>query len=110
MTSINLSDEVVTPEEILALIASMNNKQLSLWYDIGRTIQARLASATPNQNVDDDWLNDTEEQIAAEDKLWDATTAQFADKLEKIAAHINANIRLGHTQAMFDTDGKFIEP
>lgn len=112
MTSVKPSDETVTREQLLVLIASMNNKQLALWYDIGRTIQTRLTPSTSNQDIteDDDWLNDTEEQIAAEDALWDATTERYIDKFDKLTARIDDEIRAGHTQAMFDANGDFIDP
>ena len=106
MTSVKPSDETVTREQLLVLIASMNNKQLALWYDIGRTIQTRLTPATSNQDItdDDDWLNDTEEQIAAEDALWDATTAKYSENLSRLGDAIANSPSL----PMFGPDGRWL--
>ena len=50
----------------------------------------------------------TEEELAAEDALWAATTAQHADKLGKLNAQITAEIEAGTTKPMFDEKGNWL--
>ena len=50
---------------------------------------------------DDDWLNDTEEQMQAEDALWDATYARRRDKFATLAEAVHAEIEAGTTQPIW---------
>jgi|GEM_PF-4442209 len=50
-----------------------------------------------------DSLQATEAELAAEDELWDTTTAQHADKLAALAAKIEAAPAL----PMFDAQGRW---
>ena len=61
-----------------------------------------------NRSVDDDWLNDTEEQMQAEDALWDATVARQAEKFAALRKAAYVEIKAGATQPMFDERGKLI--
>jgi hypothetical protein len=55
-------------------------------------------------------IEETLEEIAADEALWDA---QFAatedDKLAALVASVEAEINEGKTRAMFNKRGKFIE-
>ena len=44
-----------------------------------------------------DWLNDTAEQLQAEDKVWDAALQQQADQFEALAVAARAEIQAGIT-------------
>jgi hypothetical protein len=56
-----------------------------------------------------DWLNDTAEQLQAEDKVWDAALQQQADQFEALAVAARAEIKAGITQPLFDDTGELIE-
>lgn len=56
----------------------------------------------------DSWLDDSEEEMAAEDILWAATLARYSDKFDALAAAAQLEIANGTTQPMFDQDGKMI--
>ena len=97
-----------TREEVLRLIASMNAAQLALWYDIGKRIQATpIAKETDQDRTapgNADWLDATEEQLAAEDGVWDAITAKHVHKLDKLAERIKSEPPL----PMFDENGRWL--
>ncbi|MBI3959269.1 MAG: hypothetical protein HY328_10715 [Chloroflexi bacterium] len=57
---------------------------------------------------DDDWLNDSEEEMLAEDTLWDEMFARNAEMFDALAKAADAEIEMGLTQPMFDADGKLI--
>ncbi len=57
--------------------------------------------------TDDDWLNDTEEQMQAEDALWDAAYARHRDKFDALGQAAQAEIEAGATRPMFDEHGEF---
>lgn len=52
-----------------------------------------------------DWLNDSEEQMQAEDALWDASRKRHRDRFSAVAAAARAEIDAGATQPMATPDG-----
>jgi len=61
-----------------------------------------------NRSADDDWLNDTEKQMQAEDALWDAAIARQSEKFAALRKVARLEIKAGATQPMFDEYGKLI--
>ena len=55
---------------------------------------------------DDDWLEDSEEQLQAEDAVWEATYARHRDKFHVLAEEARAEIAAGDTRPMFREHGK----
>lgn len=54
---------------------------------------------------DDDWLNDTPEQIAAEEAVWDAAFARNRDKIRVVAREAAQSYHAGETDELFDDEG-----
>lgn len=92
---------------IAKLVAEMSVERAAQVYDLARFLQARPAHTQLGEH-DDDWLNDTEEQIQAEDALWDAAYVRQGDKFATLREAAHAEIEAGTTQPMFDEHGKLV--
>jgi hypothetical protein len=57
---------------------------------------------------DEDWLNDSEEQMQAEDALWEAAHSRQRDKFEALVEAARAEIAADTAQPMFDEQGNFV--
>jgi hypothetical protein len=62
-------------------------------YDFACFLQARRSSSRPVDQTDDGWLQDTEEQMQAEDALWEATRVRHSDGFAALADTARAEIR-----------------
>ena len=95
-----------TREDILAIVATMTREQLALLYEVATAIRQRAIAPA----VDDvpDFLQATEEELAAEDALWATMTAKHADKLAKISERITNEIEADETLPMFDDKGRWL--
>ena len=87
----------VTVDEVIEMVKRLPADKLAVGYDFIAFIQARAEADA------DDWLNDSEETMAAEDALWDAVAAQHADK----RAQAEAQIAAAPTLPMFDESGRW---
>lgn len=71
---------------------------IQLWYnhaqvyDFVRYLQRQSTYPSPITAEEDDWLEDSEEQMQAEDALWDASHARHQDKFAALAAVARAEI------------------
>jgi len=88
---------------VAELVAAMSIERAAQVYDFVCFLQTR-----PVDRGDDDWLNDTEEQMQAEDALWDAAYARHGDKFDALAKAAQAEIDAGETQPMFDEHGELV--
>ena len=99
-------------KEIAKLVAKMPTTQAAQVYDFVCFLQTRLVHTPAVGHVDDDddddWLNDSEEQMQAEDALWEAAYSRHHDQFEALAEAALAEIEAGRTQPMFDEQGEFI--
>jgi hypothetical protein len=57
---------------------------------------------------EDAWLNDTEEQMQAEDTLWESAFARHRDKFAALAEAARAEVEASTTQPMFDEHGELV--
>lgn len=57
---------------------------------------------------DDDWLNDSEEEMLAEDALWDDIFARNVGMFNAFDKEAEIEIEMGLTQPMFGGDGLFL--
>jgi hypothetical protein len=57
----------------------------------------------------DDWLNDSEEQLRAEDALWGAAKARHGDRVAALAQAALEEIAAGETRPMFDERGELVD-
>ncbi len=90
---------------IADLVAKMPLERAAQVYDFARFLQAQSTRTRANEE-DDDWLNDSEEQMQAEDALWDATFTRQRDEFTALAQAARAEIDAGATQPMFDERGE----
>jgi hypothetical protein len=91
---------------IAALVAKMPVERASQVYDFVRFLQTHPIPAPFVDAENDDWLNDTEEQMQAEDALWNATHARHRDKFAALAETARAEIIAGMTQPLFKAEGE----
>ncbi len=92
---------------VAKLVADMSVERAAQVYDFARFLKVRPAHTQLTED-DDDWLNDTEEQMQAEDALWDAAYVRQGDKFATLRDAARAEIKAGKTQPMFDEHGKLV--
>ena len=93
---------------IAKLVAEMSVERAAQVYDFARFLQARPAHTQLAEHDDDDWLNDTEEQMQTQDALWDAAYVRQGDKFATLREAARAEIEAGTTQPMFDEHGELV--
>ena len=59
---------------------------------------------------EDDWLDDSEEQLQAEDALWVATQVRHHDKFASLIAAARAEIDVGTAEPLFTKNGELKLP
>lgn len=91
------------------LVAKMPTSQVAQVYDFACFLQARPIIVAPQvlEDDDDDWLNDSEEELEAEDALWDAALSRHHEKFTALAETAQAEIKAGTTKPMFNKQGEF---
>ena len=93
---------------IAAIVARMPIERAAQVYDFVRFLQEQPASTLLIEAGDDDWLNDDESRMAAEDEQWEATYERHHEKFAALAEAARAEIAANTTQSMFDEDGNFV--
>ena len=93
---------------VAKLVAEMSVERAAQVYDFARFLQVWPEHTQLGEHDDDDWLNDTEEQMEAEDALWDAAYVRQGDKFATLREAARAEIEAGTTQPMFDEHGKLV--
>jgi len=102
------TDSIDYIQAIAELVAKMPLERAAQVYDFARFLLTQPMPPTPLPDEDsDDWLNDGEEQMQAEDALWEATFTRHRDKFRALAEAARAEIAAGTTQPMFDERGDF---
>jgi hypothetical protein len=91
------------------LVAKLPPERAAEVYDFARFLQIQPAHPQAVDTQEADWLNDTAEQLQAEDEIWDAALQQQADQFEALAIAARAEIKAGITQPLFDDTGELIE-
>lgn len=95
---------------IAALVANMSPERAVQVYDFVRFLQRQLTYPSPITAEEDNWLDDSEEQMQAEDVLWDAAQARHQDRFATLVAAARAEIDAGTTKPMFTADGELTLP
>lgn len=65
---------------VAAIMAALPLERAAEVYDFACFLQVQRASPSPIVEETDDWLNDSEELMQAEDAVWDAVYARHGDK------------------------------
>ena len=92
-------------QAVAAIMAAMPPEHAEQVYDFARFLQGRQAVSSSIAEDADDWLNDSEEQIQAEDAVWEATYARHKDKFLTLREAARAEIEAGATENTFDANG-----
>jgi hypothetical protein len=100
---------------VAAFVAKMSLERAVQVYDFVRFLQSQSIYPSPIPapipiEGEEDWLNDTEEQMQAEDALWTATQARHRDQFTALAIAARREIDTGTTQPLFAVDGELALP
>lgn len=88
-----------------AIIKAMPLERAAQVYDFARFLQAQPAGLSPVSEDPDAWLNDSEEQMQAEDETWDAAYARHGEEFAAIRETARSEIEADVTQPLFDEHG-----
>ena len=91
-----------------AMIETLTRRLPLLPVNVVRALY-ELAEAVPTPLALPDFMQATEEELAAEDALWDATTEKYAHKLGAWEAKIEADVAAGRVTGV-DDDGDELRP
>ena len=90
---------------VAVLVAKLSLERAAQVYDFVRFLQSQ--SVDPSTLLkEEEWLNDPENQLQAEDALWEAMQTRHRDKFSALAGAALAEIEAGTTQPMFTADGE----
>ena len=92
-------------QAVAAIMTAMPPERAEQVYDFARLLQARVAASPSRDEDTDNWLNDSEEQMQAEDAVWEATYTRHKDKFVTLREAARAEIEAGATENMFDANG-----
>ncbi|MEZ4732339.1 MAG: hypothetical protein R3E79_34940 [Caldilineaceae bacterium] len=95
---------------IAALVADMSPERAAQVYDFVRFLQRQPTYPSPITSDEDDWLNDSEEQMQVEDALWEAAQARHRDKFTSLITAARAEIDAGTTEPLFTKNGELKLP
>ena len=87
------------------IIAILPRERAMEVYDFACFLQAKESRPPKPQENADEWLNDTEEQMAAEDAAWEATYRHHQDEFLALRETAQAEIDAHQTRPMFDEHG-----
>ena len=87
---------------ITTLVTAMPVERAAEVYDFARFLRSRVTPLVSLDLDDDDWLDDSEEQMQAEDALWEAASNRQRDQFAALADAARAEIAAGTTQPVFD--------
>jgi len=93
-------------QSVAELVATMPLEQAAQVYDFVRF----LLSQREHRSVVDDntWLNDSEEQMLAEDAKWESSPTDGSTQLDMLKAAARKEIDAESTKPMFDAKGEFM--
>lgn len=93
-------------EAIAALVAKMSLEQAVQVYNYVRFLQSQPTYSLPKPVGDEDWLNDSEEEMQAEDERWERACERHKAEFTALSASARAEIAAGTTQRMFTDNGE----
>lgn len=92
-------------EAVAEVVAVLPPARAAQVYDFARFLQEHSTSSPVAPSSDDDWLNDSEEQLQAEDAQWAAFYEQRAAQFLQLRERARREIASGETQPLFHEDG-----
>ena len=104
-----LTEEAYRPKDYARaaadIIAILPRERAMEVYDFACFLQAKESRPPKPQENADEWLNDTEEQMVAEDAAWEATYRHHQDEFLALRETAQAEIDAHKTRPMFDEHG-----
>ena len=91
-----------------AIVAVMPPEQAAQVYDFARFLRAQPFPPASGTEDADDWLNDSEDDMQAEDAVWEAVYEQHKEKFLALREAANAEIAAGSTEEMFGDSGDIV--
>jgi hypothetical protein len=85
-----------------AIVRAMSLERAAQVYDFARFLQTQPSGPSPIPDDSDGWLNDSEEQMQAEDALWDAAYARHSEEFSTLRETARQEIQSGLTKPLFD--------
>jgi hypothetical protein len=92
-----------------AIVRAMSLERAAQVYDFARFLQTQPAGPSPIPEDSDGWLNDSEEQMQAEDALWDAAYSRHSEEFSTLRESAREEIQSGLTKPLFDEQGNVAE-
>jgi hypothetical protein len=93
--------------EIARIVNEMPLREVAQVYEFVVSLQTQSETSLFLSKEDDEgWLSDSEEDLLAEDHLWDEMLARHADVFDALASAAEMEIKAGLTQPMFGADGE----
>jgi hypothetical protein len=93
-------------QAIAKLVTQMPPERAIEVYDFACFLLTQPLPTPLTDQDNSDWLNDNEEQMQAEDALWELTYTRHQDKFVTLAETARAEINDGATQPMFNECGE----
>jgi len=90
---------------IARLVAALPAERAAQVYDFVRFLQAQSATSQPRPAGEDDWLNDSEAEMQAEDVRWQATYDKHRAEFLRLREQAVHEVASGETQPLFDGQG-----
>ena len=91
---------------ISGLVRQLPGERAAQLYDFARfLLQESRSSAQPNAMEDDD--NASEEEMVAEDALWEASITRHADRFAALKAQAKADVMAQRAVSMFNEQEEF---
>lgn len=90
---------------IATLVATLPPERAAQAYDFVRFLQTQSATSQPMSTQEDDWLNDSEAEMQAEDVQWQATYDEHRAGFLRLREQAVHEVASGETQPLFDEQG-----
>ena len=90
---------------IAELVATLPPERAAQAYDFARFLQTQSATPQPLPVGEDDWLNDSEAEMQAEDAQWQAIYDQHHPEFLRLRERAASEIASDETQPLFDDRG-----
>ncbi len=108
MTTKKIDEPVNYALEIARIVDGLQLREVAQVYEFVVSLQTKSERNAFFAEDDENWLNDSEEEMLAEDALWDEMFARNAEMFDALAKEADIEIKMGLTQPMFDAEGELI--
>jgi hypothetical protein len=96
-------------QAIITLVGQMPLERTVQIYEFARFLHSQPTYPPPIILDDEDWLNDSEEEMEAEDALWAESMVRHQEQFLALSATARAEIAAQTTKPLFNDNGAFAE-